>query len=131
MLTEYSDSMKKLLKKGTYTGGKRPSEHQIGVDSFLTDNGGAIPPNVIVPPDADECNVQAVLPIANTASITVTTCSSAPIRNGSRPRASSTRWMKIFRRRWGHNPRLDATIKGPYGPFFVSPNQRLSQQARE
>ena len=68
VLTEYSDSMKKLLKKGTYTGGKRPSEHQIGVDSFLTDNGGAIPPNVIVPPDADECNVQAVLPIANTAS---------------------------------------------------------------
>jgi site-specific DNA-methyltransferase (cytosine-N4-specific) len=68
VLTAYSDSMRKLLKKGTYTGGKRPSEHSIGVDSFLTDNGGAIPPNVLVPPDADAYEPQAVLPIANTAS---------------------------------------------------------------
>jgi hypothetical protein len=68
VLTEYSDSMRKLLKKGTYTGGKRPSEHQIGVDSFLADNGGAIPPNVLVPPDADAYEAQAILPIANTAS---------------------------------------------------------------
>lgn len=68
VLTEYSDSMRKLLKKGTYTGGKRPSEHQIGTGSFLTDNGGAIPPNVLVPPAADEYEPQAVLPIANTAS---------------------------------------------------------------
>lgn len=68
VLTEYSDSMRKLLKKGTYTGGKRPSEHSIGVDSFLSDNGGAIPPNVLVPPDADVYEPQAVLPIANTAS---------------------------------------------------------------
>jgi len=68
VLTEYSDSMRKLLRKGTYTGGKRPSEHQIGVDSFLTDNGGAIPPNVLVPPASDAPDVQAVLPIANTAS---------------------------------------------------------------
>ena len=68
VLTEYSDSMKKLLKKGTYTGGKRPSEHQIGAESFLTDNGGAIPPNVIVPPNANDYEPQAILPIANTAS---------------------------------------------------------------
>ena len=68
VLTEYSDSMKKLLKKGTYTGGKRPSEHQIGAESFLTDNGGAIPPNVIVPPNASDYEPQAILPIANTAS---------------------------------------------------------------
>jgi len=68
VLTEYSDSMRKLLKKGTYTGGKRPSEHQIGTGSFLTDNGGAIPPNVLVPPEADCYEPQAVLPIANTAS---------------------------------------------------------------
>ncbi len=65
VLTEYSASMRKLLKKGTYTGGKRPSEHHIGAKSFLTDNGGAIPPNVLIPPD---CDPQAVLPIANTAS---------------------------------------------------------------
>jgi hypothetical protein len=68
VLTEYSDAMKKLLKKGTYTGGKRPSEHQIGVGSFLTDNGGAIPPNVLVAPE-EPCEPQAVLPIANTASM--------------------------------------------------------------
>lgn len=46
ILREYSDSMKKLLKNGTYNAGKRPSEHVIGEKSFLTDNKGAIPPNV-------------------------------------------------------------------------------------
>jgi site-specific DNA-methyltransferase (cytosine-N4-specific) len=66
VLTEYSDSMRKLLKKGTYTGGKRPSEHHVGTKSFLTDNGGAIPPNVLAPPDSDCLN--SVLPIANTVS---------------------------------------------------------------
>jgi len=68
VLTDYSESMRKLLKKGSYTGGKRPSEHHIGVDSFLTDNGGAIPPNVLVPPKSDEIEPQAILPISNTAS---------------------------------------------------------------
>lgn len=47
ILTEYSDSMKKLLKSGKYNSGKRPSEHVIGENSFLQDNGGAIPPNVL------------------------------------------------------------------------------------
>ena len=69
VLTEYSESMRKLLRKGTYTGGRRPSEHQIGAKSFLTDNGGAIPANVLVPPDSDAPpDAQAVLPIPNTAS---------------------------------------------------------------
>ena len=69
VLTEYSESMRKLLRKGTYTGGKRPSEHHIGERSFLTDNGGAIPANVLVPPESDTAlEPQAVLPIANTAS---------------------------------------------------------------
>ena len=68
VLTEYSDSMRKLLKRGTYTGGRRPSEHRIGDASFLTDNGGAIPPNVLVPPGSDAGEPQAVLPIPNTAS---------------------------------------------------------------
>ncbi len=67
VLTEYSEAMRKLLKKGSYTGGRRPSEHHIGVDSFLTDNGGAIPPNVLVPP-AEAIEPQAILPIPNTAS---------------------------------------------------------------
>lgn len=41
----YSDAMRKLLDRGTYNAGARPSEHQIGETSFLTDNGGAIPPS--------------------------------------------------------------------------------------
>ena len=47
VLQEYSDSMKKLLVSGKYNSGKRPSEHDIGEKSFLKNNGGSIPPNVI------------------------------------------------------------------------------------
>lgn len=47
VLTDYSDSMKRLLKRGAYNSGARPSGHKIGTRSFLTDNGGAIPSNVI------------------------------------------------------------------------------------
>lgn len=69
VLTEYSSSMKSLLKKGTYNAGRRPSEHNIGEKSFLKDHGGAIPPNVIVPPLEDLVpSLHEVLPIANTRS---------------------------------------------------------------
>jgi DNA modification methylase len=68
VLTEYSDSMKRLLHKGTYTGGLRPSEHRIGEKSFLQNNGGAIPPNVLVPPGSDQAELSAILPISNTSS---------------------------------------------------------------
>jgi site-specific DNA-methyltransferase (cytosine-N4-specific) len=47
VLTEYSDSMKELLARQSYNTGKRPSQHHIGKKSFLTDNAGAIPSNVI------------------------------------------------------------------------------------
>ncbi len=47
VLVPYSDSMRRLLRNGHYNGGIRPSEHDIGRRSFLTDNGGAIPSNVI------------------------------------------------------------------------------------
>lgn len=47
VLTPYSPSMKKLLKRQGYNAGHRPSEHKIGETSFLTDHGGAIPPNVL------------------------------------------------------------------------------------
>lgn len=47
VLSEYSDSMKKLLASKKYNAGKRPSEHHIGKKSFLTNNKGAIPSNVI------------------------------------------------------------------------------------
>ncbi len=47
VLSGYSPAMKKLLKRQSYNAGARPSEHHIGKTSFLTDNGGAIPPNVL------------------------------------------------------------------------------------
>ena len=48
VLEEYSDSMKKLLKTKKYNSGLRPSQHEIGEKSFLKNNGGAIPSNVLV-----------------------------------------------------------------------------------
>ena len=53
VLTEYSASMRKLLERGTYNAGHRPSEYNIGKKSFLTDNMGAIPPSVLAPPIAE------------------------------------------------------------------------------
>ena len=47
VLVEYSGSMKSLLRTGKYNSGMRPSEHNIGEESFLSNNGGAIPSNVI------------------------------------------------------------------------------------
>jgi DNA modification methylase len=47
VLTEYSAAMKDLLRTQRYSAGKRPSQHNIGQTSFLNDNGGAIPANVI------------------------------------------------------------------------------------
>jgi site-specific DNA-methyltransferase (cytosine-N4-specific) len=47
VLTPYGPDMKKLLKRQSYNAGRRPSEHSIGETSFLTNNGGAIPPNVL------------------------------------------------------------------------------------
>jgi len=47
ILVEYSKSMKRLLKNQKYNAGSRPSEHVIGKKSFLSDNVGAIPSNVL------------------------------------------------------------------------------------
>jgi hypothetical protein len=47
VLVGYSKSMQKLLERGSYNAGERPSQHNIGQTSFLTNNGGAIPPNVL------------------------------------------------------------------------------------
>jgi hypothetical protein len=47
VLQEYSDAMRSLLRRGAYNAGTRPSQHKIGEKSFLTDNGGAIPSNVL------------------------------------------------------------------------------------
>lgn len=48
VLEEYSASMLKLLKNKKYNSGLRPSEHLIGEKSFLKNNGGSIPSNVLV-----------------------------------------------------------------------------------
>lgn len=47
VLLAYSESMKELLKSRRYNSGKRPSGHNVGKKSFLTDNGGSIPSNVL------------------------------------------------------------------------------------
>lgn len=47
VLNGYSKSMKELLRRQKYNAGKRPSQHHIGKASFLNDNGGAIPSNVL------------------------------------------------------------------------------------
>lgn len=49
VLKPYSQSMRRLIEKQSYNAGRRPSEHVIGEESFLTDHGGAIPPNVLFP----------------------------------------------------------------------------------
>ncbi len=44
---DYSPAMKRLLHRKKYNAGARPSGWNIGKTSFFTDNGGAIPSNVI------------------------------------------------------------------------------------
>ena len=63
VLIPYSDAMKALLRRRQYNAGGRPSEHHIGVTSFLKDNGGAIPPSVLGAGDPASTNL---LSIANT-----------------------------------------------------------------
>jgi site-specific DNA-methyltransferase (cytosine-N4-specific) len=47
VLKGYSDSMLKLLETKKYNAGLRPSEYRIGEKSFLRNNKGAIPSNVL------------------------------------------------------------------------------------
>jgi site-specific DNA-methyltransferase (cytosine-N4-specific) len=47
VLQPYSRAMLKLLLSRKYNAGRRPSEHAIGNTSFLRNNNGAIPSNVI------------------------------------------------------------------------------------
>ena len=47
VLQPYKRSMKQLMERKSYNAGPRPSGHRISEESFFTDNGGAIPPNVL------------------------------------------------------------------------------------
>jgi len=69
VLREYSESMKGLLRSKRYNSGQRPSGFRIGETSFLADNGGAIPPNVLrvsntrsIEPYQKKCREQGVRP---------------------------------------------------------------------
>lgn len=64
VLTKYSDSMKKLLERGTYNPGARGPGYYISETAFTKDNGGAIPANVLVP-TIEELALTEVLPTAN------------------------------------------------------------------
>ena len=44
VLKKYSALHERLLKRGSYNTGKRPSEHHIGKKSFLKNNGGRYRP---------------------------------------------------------------------------------------
>lgn len=68
VLRPYSSSMKELLAKGTYNAGKRPSGHTIGKTSFLKDNGGSLPHNVLGVDPEDPQEAINLLSVSNTAS---------------------------------------------------------------
>lgn len=46
VLRPYSKSMQRMIKRGTYNEGRRPSQHDIG-KTWAKDQGGAIAPNVL------------------------------------------------------------------------------------
>ncbi len=56
VLEQYSKQMEKLLANKKYNAGLRPSEHNISETSFLQDNGGAIPSNVIIAANTNSQN---------------------------------------------------------------------------
>jgi len=72
VLRPYSKSMESLLKKQKYNAGKRPSGHDINERSFLKDNKGSIPHNIIELERMDESRdprlPKNVFSIANTNS---------------------------------------------------------------
>jgi len=69
ILVEYSQRMQKLLNEQNYNSGKRPSEHIINEKSFLKNNEGAIPSNVLISSNTDSnsqylnyCREKGILP---------------------------------------------------------------------
>lgn len=53
VLTDYTDSHRKLLETGQYNAGERPSGHNISESGFSVDQGGAIPDNLISASNTD------------------------------------------------------------------------------
>ena len=48
VLTPYTKAMEKLIKKGAYNHGERPSGHKISESGFLSDNGGSIARSALI-----------------------------------------------------------------------------------
>lgn len=71
VLRPYSNSMKALLERQSYNAGKRPSGHNISEESFLSNNGGSITPNLFevepINPDR-EVRLPNAFALANTNS---------------------------------------------------------------
>jgi len=66
VLLPYGKDMQKLLNRGSYNAGRRPSGHVISPTGFLTNHGGAIAPSVLELGD-DSRLPEAVLKYSNTA----------------------------------------------------------------
>jgi site-specific DNA-methyltransferase (cytosine-N4-specific) len=67
VLLPYSNHMKGLLKSKKYNAGIRPSGHVISAKGFLTDHGGAIPPNVLKLGNANAALPEALLQLSGTS----------------------------------------------------------------
>ncbi|MBJ7604467.1 MAG: site-specific DNA-methyltransferase [Candidatus Dormibacteraeota bacterium] len=65
VLTPYGKRMRTLLSTGQYNSGIRPSGYNIGSSSFLSDNGGAIPGNVLTVPNTQSTDAYRKYCIAN------------------------------------------------------------------
>ncbi|HRJ52897.1 MAG TPA: site-specific DNA-methyltransferase [Candidatus Thiothrix moscowensis] len=72
VLRPYSKGMKKLIETKQYNAGKRPSEHDISLQTFAKDNGGSIAHNLIELESIDESRdvrlPHNVLSFSNTSS---------------------------------------------------------------
>lgn len=68
VLVEYSSAMKELLERQAYNDGRRPSGFVVNKTSFLTDNGGAIPPNVLMEDEPTGEVPDDMLVLSNTTS---------------------------------------------------------------
>ncbi|TXG77023.1 site-specific DNA-methyltransferase [Patescibacteria group bacterium] len=69
VLRPYSPAMKDLLERQSYNDGKRPSGFDIRPESFLQNNGGAIPPNALeVQEQSEDEYTENFFKFANTSS---------------------------------------------------------------
>lgn len=66
VLTPYSKEMLKLLARQSYNSGKRPSGHKISETGFMTNQGGAIPANVLDFDGSEDRTPHSLLKFAGT-----------------------------------------------------------------